>query len=289
MPTVCPGRNGDVAYRIYVRDPFDLAAEAGRTGAVVVLTGAGVSAESGIPTFRGPEGFWTVGSTAYRPEALATRAAFDEMPEEVWRWYLWRRGRCRAAEPNGAHRAIVALERALGDRFRLVSQNVDGLHRRAGSGDARSYYVHGDLELVRCADECTLAMEPLDPSLVLAEKDAPWTPALAEALRCRRCGGWARPHVLWFDECYDEPRFRFESALRAAAACDLLVTIGTAAATNLPNQIVGLVARRGAAMIDVNPDGGRFAEIAASLPRGAAIRGTAGDVVPRLCAAIAGT
>jgi NAD-dependent deacetylase len=274
---------------MYVRDPFDLAAEAGRTGAVVVLTGAGVSAESGVPTFRGPEGFWTVGSTVYRPEALATRAAFDAMPEEVWRWYLWRRGRCRAAEPNAAHRAIVGLEGALGDRFRLVSQNVDGLHRRAGSDDARSYYVHGDLELVRCADECTLAMEPLDPALVLDDAAAPWTPALAAALRCPRCGGWARPHVLWFDECYDEPRFRYESALAAASRCALLVTIGTAAATNLPNQIVQIVARRGAAMIDVNPDGGPFAEIAARLPRGAAIRATAGEAVPRLCDAIAGT
>ena len=110
-----------------------LAAALAGDGAFVVVTGAGVSAESGIPTFRGQDGYWTVGSRVYHPQELATHAAFRRMPEEVWRWYLYRLGVCRAAEPNPAHVALVELERALGDRFRLVTQNVDGLHLRAGS------------------------------------------------------------------------------------------------------------------------------------------------------------
>ena len=98
-----------------------------------MLTGAGVSAESGIPTFRGREGYWTVGSTEYHPQEMATLQAFEAMPEEVWRWYLYRLGACREAQPNQAHRAIVRLEERLGDRFCLITQNVDGLHLRAGS------------------------------------------------------------------------------------------------------------------------------------------------------------
>ena len=112
------------------------------SGPLVFLTGAGISAESGIPTFRGPEGYWTVGSREYRPEELATYEAFTRMPDEVWAWYLYRRGVCRAARPNPAHLALVELERALGDRFLLVTQNVDGLHLRAGHSAERVLQIH---------------------------------------------------------------------------------------------------------------------------------------------------
>ena len=111
-------------------------------GAVVALTGAGISAESGIPTFRGEEGIWVVGSRHHVPQEMATRAMFDARPDEVWRWYLHRFGVCGAAAPNAGHRALVALERALGERFTLVTQNIDGLHRRAGS--RRVLAIHGD-------------------------------------------------------------------------------------------------------------------------------------------------
>ncbi|HTL34091.1 MAG TPA: Sir2 family NAD-dependent protein deacetylase, partial [Kofleriaceae bacterium] len=109
-----------------------------RDGHVLVLTGAGVSAESGIPTFRGKEGYWTVGAREYHPQELATHDAFERMPWEVWAWYLYRRGVCRAAEPNAAHQAIVRWDAALGARFGLITQNVDGLHRRAGSPAERT-------------------------------------------------------------------------------------------------------------------------------------------------------
>src|SRR5690349_5981910 len=123
-------------------------------GRVVALTGAGISAESGIPTFRGEEGYWVVGSRNYMPQEMATREMFERRPDEVWRWYLYRFGVCRAAQPNAGHRALVDLERAIGDRFILVTQNIDGLHRRAGS--QRVFAIHGDAAYVRCAAECGL-------------------------------------------------------------------------------------------------------------------------------------
>src|SRR5215207_6618704 len=126
----------------------------GRSGLIVFLTGAGISAESGIPTFRGKEGYWTVGSTEYHPQELATSTAFRRMPWAVWAWYLYRRRVCRAAAPNDAHRALVRAEASLGDRFLLITQNVDGLHRRAGSSAERTYEIHGNIELARCADAC---------------------------------------------------------------------------------------------------------------------------------------
>src|SRR5512138_4021579 len=110
-----------------------------RRGSVVVLTGAGVSAESGIPTFRGAEGFWVVGSRNYMPQEMATHAMFERDPQEVWRWYLYRFGVCARVEPNPAHHALAALDRALGDRFTLVTQNIDGLHLRAGATPERTY------------------------------------------------------------------------------------------------------------------------------------------------------
>ncbi|NOS74904.1 MAG: RNA polymerase subunit sigma, partial [Methyloglobulus sp.] len=117
-----------------------------KTGELItVLTGAGVSAESGIPTFRGEEGYWTVGSRNYQPSEIATQAMFQRNPKEVWKWFLYRRGICEDALPNPGHLAIVKMEKLLGSRFRLVTQNVDGLHLRAGSNIDRTYQVHGNL------------------------------------------------------------------------------------------------------------------------------------------------
>src|SRR4249920_3618046 len=112
-----------------------------RGGLAVALTGAGVSAESGIPTFRGKEGYWSVGAREYHPQELATHEAFTTMPWDVWAWYLYRRAVCRAAAPNAGHDAIVGWDAREGDRFALVTQNVDGLHRRAGSPGARTFAI----------------------------------------------------------------------------------------------------------------------------------------------------
>lgn len=255
-------------------------------GTVTVLTGAGVSAESGIPTFRGPEGFWTVGSRVYHPQEMATQAAFRAMPDEVWRWYLYRFGMCRAAQPNAAHRALVELESALGDRFLLVTQNVDGLHLRAGSSPDRTYQIHGNADFMRCAAAHGQDLVPMPEDLPPVAEDAPFPEEARRRLVCPRCGGRTRPHVLWFDEYYDEELYRFQSSLVAAASTSLLVTAGTSGATNLPNQMVFAARRAGALLIDVNPDEGPFAQTALDAG-GFWLAGTATEKLPLLSAIIA--
>lgn len=257
---------------------------------VVVLTGAGVSAESGIPTFRGEEGYWVAGGRNYRPMELATRAAFSRQPWVVWSWYLYRRAVCRAASPNVAHRALALLEHGLGDDFTLVTQNVDGLHRRAGNSLARTYAIHGDIDWMRCFEECTTALHPLPPEIPAAfEKDRPLDERTSALLRCPACGALARPHVLWFDECYDEARFRFESSLEAVAAANLLVVVGTAGATNLPTQMVDLALQTGAHVIALNLEPSPFTARAQASARGAAQLGPAGVLVPALVELLLGT
>lgn len=251
-----------------------------RDGLVVVLTGAGISAESGIPTFRGPEGYWTVGSVEYRPEELATAATFRRQPEEVWAWYLYRLGVCRAAEPNTAHAALAVAEHALGQRFQLITQNVDGLHRRAGS--RRCYAVHGDLERVRCAQACGVGLQPLPPSVAPKARGEGLTEAEHAALTCQACGGWLRPLVLWFDETYNEEWFRFDSALRVAADTALLVTVGTSGATTLPALVVQQAVHAGAALVDCNPEDNPVAELADRIEHGAAVRAPASEAVPAI-------
>jgi NAD-dependent deacetylase len=250
-------------------------------GLILVLTGAGISAESGIPTFRGKEGYWVVGSRNYEPQEMATWAMFCRAPEEVWRWYLFRFGVYRDARPNDGHRALVDLEHALGDRFLLVTQNIDGLHRKAGSSPGRTYCIHGDSAWVRCAQECTTELFPM-PDLVVPTRDALPPRVDRQALSCPRCGGWLRPHVLWFDECYDEKNYRMESTLRATAQASLLLVVGTSGATNLPMQMGQIAFRRGAALVDVDPDENPFAEMAMRSPRGFFARGTACERLPEI-------
>ncbi len=132
--------------------------EAARSGRVLVLTGAGISTESGIPTFRGEEGYWVVGSRNYVPDEMATARMFRSHPEEVWRWYLCRFGLCHTCQPNPAHQALVRLEHSLLDRFTLVTQNIDGLHRRAGSSPRRTFCIHGDSNLARCSRDCGIGL-----------------------------------------------------------------------------------------------------------------------------------
>jgi NAD-dependent deacetylase len=262
-----------------------LAAVKAARGRVLALTGAGISAESGIPTFRGKEGYWVVGSRNYMPQEMATREMFERNPREVWRWYLFRFGICRSVEPNPGHHALVELDRGLGDRFHLVTQNIDGLHLRAGATQGRTYCIHGDAAFVRCADECTLDLFPM-PDMGRRDGETPFTDADRAVLSCPRCGGWLRPHVLWFDEYYDEHWYRMQSALRAADRADLLLVVGTSGATNLPSQIGDIAWRRGIAMVDVNPEDNPFAQRARSMAKGFSVRGAAGERLPEIVRAL---
>lgn len=248
-------------------------------GSLVVLTGAGISAESGIPTFRGPEGYWTVGSKEYRPEEMATWSMFQRCPDEVWQWYLYRRGVCNRASPNPGHEAVVAMERMLKDRFTLLTQNVDGLHVRAGNTEERTYEIHGNINRMRCAQECRQKIYPMPEGVPDKSKEDSLTDEDRALLRCPDCGGAARPHVLWFDECYDENYFRFNSSIEAASKADLLISIGTSGATNLPMQVGQIVVSRGATLVDVNPAPNPFSYMAEQ-SGGFFCQGQGGEILP---------
>ncbi|MBV1862148.1 MAG: RNA polymerase subunit sigma [Nannocystaceae bacterium] len=247
-----------------------LAAFSTSRGHLSVLTGAGISAESGIPTFRGPAGYWKVGSRNYHPQELATQEAFAHHPREVWHWYLYRRTVCTAAQPNPGHEALVRIEAALGRRFQLVTQNVDGLHTRAGSSDP--YEIHGNIDRYRCASRCTDATHPLPDDLPPTDPGTPLSDDVFDVLSCPECGGQARPHVLWFDECYEEGLFRSRSAYEQAVDAALMIVVGTSGSTSLPMQIGMQCARNGVPMIDINPRDNPFGQLAVDSGVGLSLR-----------------
>lgn len=249
---------------------------------ITVLTGAGISAESGIPTFRGPEGYWTSGSRVYTPMQLATRAMFSRDPVTVWQWYLQRLVACSAARPNAGHRALVEMERFLGERFTLITQNIDNLHLRAGNTQERTLQIHGNVTLTRCSRACSRELEPLPAGLSGRGPGPPLGEDELNRLRCRRCGAWLRPHVLWFDEYYDEEWFRAETALRVAGESDLLIVAGTSGATTLPNHICAIHLERGRPLIDINLEQSPFSRLAADSPGGQFIRQSCSDALTGL-------
>ena len=216
-----------------------------------VLTGAGISAESGIPTFRGAGGLWE-GS---RAEDLATPEGFRRDPALVWRWYRWRRSIVDEARPNQGHVALARID-SLVDRLLLATQNVDDLHERAGS--RRLVHLHGRIHGVRCSNDCGLHTSE-DPSL-----DVPLC----------ACGAPLRPAVVWFGESL--PRDAFDKAHEAVSSCEVCLVAGTSAlvypAAGLPQVAQAL----GAIVIDVNTEETAIGAIAAL-----SLRGTAAEVLPR--------
>lgn len=196
---------------------------------VAVLTGAGISAESGIPTFRDAmTGLWATS----RPEDLATRDGFRRDPGFVWGWYRARRLAAAAAEPNAGHRALVALESQVPE-LTLVTQNVDGLHQRAGSRDPVE--LHGNISRMKCFD-CD------GPADRFHDGD--------EVPRCGHCNGLLRPDVVWFGELL--PRAALERAHRAAGRCDLFLSIGTSNLVEPAASLPWLAASAGAPVIVIN-------------------------------------
>lgn len=202
---------------------------------ITFLVGAGVSAESGIPTFRGKEGYWTVSSVDYQPQKIGTYEMFLSQPLEVWKWFLFRNTVCRAAHPNSGHQALVEIEKMLGDTFALITQNVDGLHIRAGNNSERMYTIHGDLNFSRCGKECSEELYPF-PNIP-KQRGEDLTKQEIEMLKCSKCGELLRPHVLWFDEFYNEKWYRANSAMEITEKTEILFIIGTSGATTLPHRI----------------------------------------------------
>ncbi len=230
---------------------------------VVTFTGAGVSAESGLSTFRdATTGLWS----RFDPTRLATPEAFEANPELVWGWYEWRRMRVRRAEPNAAHRAIAALEAKV-PKTTLITQNVDDLHERAGS--RAPIRLHGSLFAPRCfscgSGHGALADPPAD-----FEDGKPLAPP-----RCASCGGSIRPGVVWFGEAL--PEDAMQRAFEAARDCDVLLSIGTSGAVYPAADIPRQARRAGAVIVEVNPNPTDLDDVADFR-----LRGPAAEILPRL-------
>ena len=256
-------------------------------GRITVLTGAGISAESGIRTFRGPEGYWTVGSQVYQPQEMATIRMFHHQPDEVWKWYLYRMGVCARAEPNPGHLALVAMEQRFGDRFTLITQNVDGLHLRAGNTLARTFQIHGNVFYMRCSQECSEAVYPIPGGVRAKTREEHLTDSDRALLRCPLCGARSRPHILLFDESYNEHHYHFYSSLDTARQTALLIVVGTAGATNLPNQVARAVYQRDGVILDINIETNPFAQLAESSLQGFFLREPSATALPAVLAAMA--
>jgi NAD-dependent deacetylase len=220
------------------------------------LTGAGISAESGIPTFRGAGGLWR----NFRPEDLATPGAFARDPKTVWEWYDWRRGLIRDAKPNLGHYALAQLERRMGGRFVLITQNVDGLHNRAGS--ERVLKLHGDIWWTLCTacgdvrSDFRVPLPELPP-------------------RCAACGGLLRPGVVWFGEPL--PARTWEQAEEAARTCDVLIVAGTSAVVYPAASLAPLAKRHGARIIEINTEATPLSGEA-----DLCLKGPSGEILPQI-------
>jgi NAD-dependent deacetylase len=224
---------------------------------ISVLTGAGISAESGIPTFRGAEGLWK----KYRAEELATPSAFARDPRLVWEWYDWRRGIIGAKKPHRGHEVLAAWER-LFPRFDIITQNIDGFHLLAGSSNVLE--LHGNIWKMRCTREGTVF-------------DNHTTPLEEIPPLCPDCGALLRPHVVWFGESLDMGIL--DQAFRLSSTCEAMFIIGTSAVVQ-PAASLPMSAAR-ALKVEINPDPtpltGRV---------DFSLRGKAGDILPRLDAAL---
>lgn len=252
------------------------------SGRITILTGAGISAESNIPTFRGPEGFWTVGSKEYHPQEMATYQMFMQNPDEVWKWYLYRLGICRKADPNKGHLALVEMENFFQNRFTLITQNVDGLHLRAGNSLENTYQIHGNIFFTRCAYECTSTIYPIPKNLRAITKGEDLDESQRKLLLCPDCGRYARPHVLWFDEAYNENFYRYHSSINVAGQTELLIIIGTSGATNLPNMVAREVKNHNGIILDINIEENPFSNMALKSERGYFIKEPSSTALPAI-------
>jgi NAD-dependent deacetylase len=226
---------------------------------IAAITGAGISAESGLATFRDAQtGLWA----RFDPRELATPSAFARNPKLVWDWYAWRREHVAAARPNAGHLALAELERRVPE-FALVTQNVDGLHQRAGSRN--TIELHGNITRVKCSREGALVDR--------------WEELRDAVPRCTNCGALLRPDVVWFEEMLPE------QALAAAAdpvrRCNVLLVVGTSAEVYPAAALPALARRSGAIIVEINPNATPLSATANYV-----LRGAAGVVLPALLGAL---
>jgi NAD-dependent deacetylase len=240
-------------------DPIDeLAGRLRAARAVTIMTGAGISAESGVPTFRGADGLWR----NFSATDLATPEAFARDPDLVWQWYRWRQGIIGRARPNAGHLALARLQSRL-PVFTLITQNVDGLHQRAGSTNVVE--LHGNIWRARCAGGCGVAIET--PA---AEPDGEG----ARPPGCA-CGALLRPAVVWFGESL--PEEQLDRAFTAAQGCDVFLAVGTSALVHPAAGLPLVAGRAGALVAEINVD-----ETPLTSHAGLFLRGRAGELLPAL-------
>lgn len=225
-----------------------------QAGSLTVLTGAGISADSGVPTFRGPDGLWN----NYRAEDLATPEAFERDPRLVWEWYNWRREIVASKQPNPAHYALTALEQRVA-RFWLITQNVDGLHQDAGSRQLSE--LHGNIWKVRCTACTWLAIDRTVP--------LPFPPL------CTQCGSMVRPHIVWFGEPL--PADELARSQTASESCQVFLIIGTSGLVYPAAFFAPLAKAAGAYVIEINRDPTPYADLA-----DLTLLGRAAEIVPLL-------
>jgi NAD-dependent deacetylase len=235
--------------------PIELAQALRGARFIAALTGAGVSAESGLATFRDAQtGLWA----RFDPRELATPSAFARNPKLVWDWYSWRRERVATVQPNAGHRALAELETRVPE-FLLVTQNVDGLHQRAGSH--RVVELHGNITRVKCSREGSIVER--------------WENSEGDVPRCANCGAFLRPDVVWFEELL--PADALAAAEDAARRCDLLLVAGTSAEVYPAAGLPMLVRERGAKVVEINPN-----LTALSSRADYVLRGPSGTMLPAL-------
>jgi NAD-dependent deacetylase len=203
-----------------------------RTSRVAVLTGAGISAESGIPTFRGEDGLWK----NYRAEQLATPQAFAQNPNLVWEWYDWRRGIIGSKNINNGHRVLSKWESVF-PTFSVITQNIDGFHAKAGSTNIVE--LHGNIWKMRCTEEQTV-------------RENQETPLSEIPPRCPECGAMLRPHVVWFGESL-EPAV-IQQAFALSSSCEVMFVVGTSAVVQPAASLPITAADAGAKIVEINPN-----------------------------------
>ncbi len=239
--------------------PAELIARLRQARRVAVLTGAGISAESGVPTFRQAQtGLWA----RYDPQQLATPQAFRRQPQLVWDWYAWRRGLVAGVEPNPGHFALAEIERRV-PQFTLITQNVDSLHQRAGSRAVLE--LHGNIARTTCSREGRVVEA--------------WPESDERPPRCPHCGAFLRPDVVWFGEAL--PADTLEAAIAATQAAEVFLTIGTSGLVHPAASLPLLAARQGAVTVEVNPE-----ETPLSEEMTYCLRGPSGVLLPALVAAV---
>jgi NAD-dependent deacetylase len=221
---------------------------------VVVLTGAGISAESGVPTFRGKDGLWK----KFKPEELATFDAFISNPQLVWEWYEYRRKLISEVKPNPAHHSLVKIEEYF-ENFHLITQNVDGLHQKAGSEEVIE--LHGNIKRNKCI-KCGLKFEEIE----YFSKEIP--------PKCR-CGGMLRPDVVWFGEML--PSQAINEAYKVSSLCDIFFSIGTSAVVYPAAHLPVVAKQSGAYLVEINIERTELSDLADEV-----FLGKAGEILPEI-------